>query len=559
MTPATVGMIVLWVLALAVPVLLALGVAGALRPGWARHIFILVAGLGGVLLLGVLGIGVLGVAVELAVPIGPPGLGSRLRLDSLGCVLLLVLLVPAVAAAVAALEAPEEGGAAWFAPLLGLGVLALVARTPFLLVFALVALAGMLARVRAWPTPLAALALAGLPGVVLAGLLRHAPAEAVSSPWLGAGIMAAGAALGLAAGRLACRLDGLRAVPVALGCAHLALLASGIGLALLARAADLAPLAGLALTAVLLHALNHAVVAGLMLLAAGMLARAAGTGVLDRLGGLIQPMAVSGGCLLAGGVAAMMVPPSPMFASGWLLLQALFAAPRAGGIALGAVLGAVAAALAGTLALAAVAALRMVGTALLGRPRTPRVAAAQEVGKPARAALLGLVACAAVLGVLPGLATALIGPAARGFVGGGTATGDVLVLRPAAEAGAYVAPAVALGLVLALMGARWVLRRWAAVGHGWGAAWNDGFAAPPPWLPFGEPEAQPNATALARAVAPEFAPRWFLPRLGGAWIAAIAERTRTLLAGYGSADMARLGAAFVLVLVAALLMTLVAA
>jgi hypothetical protein len=53
-------------------------------------------------------------------------------------------------------------------------------------------------------------------------------------------------------------------------------------------------------------------------------------------------------------------------------------------------------------------------------------------------------------------------------------------------------------IVLAGGAALWGLRRRAAVGHVTGAAWDCGFGAPPPWLPFGDPATQISGAGFAQ-------------------------------------------------------------
>ena len=109
---------------------------------------------------------------------------------------------------------------------------------------------------------------------------------------------------------------------------------SGLGVAAIARGADLLPLATLALGGTLLHALNYTAFASLASLSTGAAAIGAGSQTLDRLGGLAGRMPVVAIGMLVAGLSLAFLPGSAGFASGWMLLQALFAAPRAGGLAL---------------------------------------------------------------------------------------------------------------------------------------------------------------------------------------------------------------------------------
>ena len=235
-------------------------------------------------------------------------------------------------------------------------------------------------------------------------------------------LLLAGAASVLLGGWRACRAMELDAA-VAFGSLRQAGMAAlGLGLAVVGRAADLPNLAALALSAVLLLAGMQAVCATLALLAAGAVTQQAGTRRLDRLGGLIHRMPVTTTGLMAGLGGLAGIPPMPGFAALFLLFQAVLAGPRAGGLGLPLLLAALVLLLALGSALATVAAVRLVGTVCLGRPRVPRAAAADELPNAARPALLVPAVLACVLGVLPGPVLRLVaGPAISGLTGTGLA------------------------------------------------------------------------------------------------------------------------------------------
>jgi formate hydrogenlyase subunit 3/multisubunit Na+/H+ antiporter MnhD subunit len=161
--------------------------------------------------------------------------------------------------------------------------------------------------------------------------------------------------------------------------------------------------AGLALTAALLHAANHAAFKALLFAGAGSVARATGTRELDALGGLVRAMPATTVLFGAGALAAAALPPGNGFVSEWLLLQALLhPGPEAGSMLT----------IAAPLAVAVVAAtagigvatyVRAVGTGFLARPRSDRAAAAEEAPLTMIVAMvlagLACVALAAVPGV----------------------------------------------------------------------------------------------------------------------------------------------------------------
>jgi formate hydrogenlyase subunit 3/multisubunit Na+/H+ antiporter MnhD subunit len=351
------------------------------------------------------------------------------------------------------------------------------------------------------PAPVAALLAGGTTTVALYLLVRLlfdlcGPAQ---PGWWGVPLLVLGAA-GAVLGGLRANLESdMRAV---LGCATVAsvgLVAAGLGVALVARAADVPGLAALALAGALLQVMAHGLVAALLCLAAGAVQRGAGTRALARLGGLLQSMPVTGACVLVGAAGLAGLPPSSGFAAKWTLFQAVLSAPRLGGLALPMLFAAVALLLALAVALTAAAAVRLVGVAFLGRPRTPRAAAAQEAGMPARLAMLGLAGASLLIGLFPGLVLEAAEPALRALTGYGMSErASLLVVAPQASAPGYVAPGVALLLGIALAAVVAALRRGAVAGHRGGPAWEGGAAPPPPWLPFGDPATQYGAAGFAQ-------------------------------------------------------------
>jgi hypothetical protein len=85
---------------------------------------------------------------------------------------------------------------------------------------------------------------------------------------------------------------------------------------------------------------------------------------------------------------------------------------------------------------------------------------------------------------------------------------SVLAITPSAAAPGYTALPLAALVGLAGGMAFWLLRRRTTPPERVGPAWNDGFAPPPPWLPFGDPVTQSAGAGFLPA----------LPRLAaGGW------------------------------------------
>lgn len=323
---------------------------------------------------------------------------------------------------------------------------------------------------------------------------------------------------------------------------NVGLVAIGLGLAACFRAADLGALAALAAGAALLHALNHALFKTLLFLGMGEVAHGAASRHLDRLGGLIHAMPWTAGCVLVGVAAAASLPPLSGFASEWLLLQALLAAWRVGDLAFQLLLVAVLALAALAAALAAAAMVRLFGLVFLGRPRTPRAAGAEDAALLPRLALAVPAVLTVLFGLLPGPLLAL-GDGAQRILAREGMEGRAAFAAVAVGDGAASYWPVGIALLLAASGvAVWggvkqralpgVGRERAAEESARGPAWDCGFAAPPPHLPFGDPVTQPSAAGLGQP----------LRRMLGAPV--LAAREAAVLPPPGDTSPARLEAGF---------------
>lgn len=189
---------------------------------------------------------------------------------------------------------------------------------------------------------------------------------------------------------------------------NMGLVLVGIGAAGLFAAAGDPVLAGLAMTAALLHVAAHAAFKTLLFLAAGSVLRATGTRDLDALGGLRAAMPATTAAFGLGALAASALPPGTAFVSEWMLLQALVhGLPALQTTAL--VLPVAVAAVALTAGLAVVTFVKAFGVGFLARPRSDAAAQARE-SPPSMLVGMGVAAIACVVLavgptlVLPGLA-----------------------------------------------------------------------------------------------------------------------------------------------------------
>lgn len=347
------------------------------------------------------------------------------------------------------------------------------------------------------PSHVSALMSGGMTKVALYVLIRVlfdlcGPATPV---WWGVPLLVMGAVSAVLGALRANAEADLKAVLAASTVENVGLIAVGLGAALLARGADLTSLAALALGGALLHALAHGTFKTLLFLVAGAVQHGAGTRRLSHLGGLIHRMPVTAAAALVGGASLAALPLSAGFAGEWVLFQGVLAAPRVGGLALQTGLAVTAASMALAAALAAAAAVRLIGVAFLGRPRTAAAAAALEAPRHVRAVLAGLAALSVALGLLPGPALRLLDPAVRAMLGADLDGAGLLAVATEAAVPGYAAPGLALLLALCGGAIVWAVRARTVPGARRAPAWDCGFGAS---SAEGSPATQYGAGSMAQ-------------------------------------------------------------
>ena len=244
----------------------------------------------------------------------------------------------------------------------------------------------------------------------------------------------------------------------------------GVGLAMILwrREGAGGALATVALTAALLHTVNHAAFKGLLFLGAGSVLCRTHICNIEELGGLARRMPWTAGLFLLGAVAISALPPLNGFVSEWLTFQALlggailFHSPAG----LGIVFSAAMLALTGGLAAACFA--KAFGVTFLGRPRTPEAEHATEAPPSMIGSMIWLGAVCVALGVAPGYAMGLLdaptaellhGPGATAVV---TARGPLVLsaaLTPSGTDATAISMTIVAVLLIALTAMAWVLSR----------------------------------------------------------------------------------------------------
>ena len=277
----------------------------------------------------------------------------------------------------------------------------------------------------------------------------------------------------------------------------------GLGLALVFKASGVPALAALAMTAAMLHVLNHSLFKCILFFGAGAILTATGQRDLDRLGGLIHRMPATALFCLVGAAAISALPPLNGFLAEWLLFQAVLNGPllQQWELKIGfAVIGAL---LALSAALAAACFVRFYGIAFLGRPRSPEAERAREVPVPMLVAI-GVPALLCVLiGVLPKMAITMIEPLNRFTVGegmydAGGRTGWVWLAPASAFGNSYSGFMMFMTITILTMLAVYMIHRYASNRVRRSIPWACGFTDP---APLGQYSASSFSQPLRRVFA----------------------------------------------------------
>jgi hydrogenase-4 component B len=281
----------------------------------------------------------------------------------------------------------------------------------------------------------------------------------------------------------------------------------GLGLALAFRADGMNAAAALAMTAALLHVLNHSFFKSLLFLGTGAVLTATGERNMDRLGGLIHRMPVTSFLFLVGCTAISALPPLNGFVSEWLTFQAILLSPDLPQWALKIMVPAAGGLLALAAALAGATFVKTFGITFLGRPRSDEAAMAKEVDRLSLSAMTLLALLCLIAGLVPGFFMDAVAPITRQLAAGALplqAHQPWLTIVPAVASGSsYNGLLVFLFITFSALLAVWAIHRFASHAIRRAPAWDCGFPDANPLTQYsGSSFAQPiRRVFLARTPA----------------------------------------------------------
>ncbi|MBF0292048.1 MAG: hydrogenase 4 subunit B [Nitrospinae bacterium] len=236
----------------------------------------------------------------------------------------------------------------------------------------------------------------------------------------------------------------------------------GLGLSMMFTSFSNPLLASLALTASLLHVINHAMFKGLLFMGAGAIVHATHEKDMEKMGGLIHKMPATAAFFLAGCMAISSLPPLNGFVSEWLTFQAFLMSTSFPNRVLNLLIPLGAALMALTAALTAATFVKVYGVVFLGHPRTQHAREPHDPGFTMKLGM-GLATSACVLmGVFPTVVIEALGGVTASLTGASIETEPHpyhwLWLVPLnANRASYSAPIVLLGMVVFVGGAYFLL------------------------------------------------------------------------------------------------------
>ena len=247
---------------------------------------------------------------------------------------------------------------------------------------------------------------------------------------------------------------------------NIGLIFAGIGLSILFATNSMPLFAALALTAALVHSLNHSLFKSLLFLTTGSVLHATRQRSLGKLGGLIRTMPWVAGLALIGTLSIAGLPPFNGFVSEWLLLQSFLFTPQLPHAFLNMLIPLGAAALALTVALAAYVMVKFFGVVFLGQPREVSSEKAHDANWLERLGLAWLAAGCILIGAFPQIALKAVAPVTGKLLGESVLpSGSAWWIAPISQQQASYSGVILLVGIAAVIAAAFVVVRLLAHGR----------------------------------------------------------------------------------------------
>ncbi len=236
----------------------------------------------------------------------------------------------------------------------------------------------------------------------LYGIIRvNANLQFVSQTGIGVVILIVGAITAILGILYATIQDDLKTVLAHSSIENAGIITTAFGASVIFLSSGYKTAAAMALVAALYHLLNHSVFKTLLFMGSGAIEDATGLRSLNRLGGLLKKMPLTGFFMLIGALSISAMPPFNGFVSEWLILESLLRSVELSSLGVKIAFIVAGALLALTAGLAVTCFIRAFAMSFLGMSRTKPIQKIKEVTKSTMASMAFLAFACLVLGVLP--------------------------------------------------------------------------------------------------------------------------------------------------------------
>ena len=315
------------------------------------------------------------------------------------------------------------------------------------------------------------------------GLLRMLTLLGPPPAWWGWTLVAMGVVSGVLGVLYALSQHDLKRLLAYHSVENIGIIALGLGVGVLGISYGNPAMAALGFTGGLLHVVNHALFKSLLFLGAGSVLHATGTGELDRLGGLLKRMPVTGATFLIGAAAISGLPPLNGFVSEFLIYLGAVAgigsqARTAAAWPLMSVLVIGGLALIGGLAAACFT--KAFGIVFLGEPRSDEAARAHETPAAMRWPMVVLAGLCVLVGLAAPLWPLALQPAVAVMTKAGSGEQGDIAVGPLT--GVVLGSYILLGLIVLIIYVRRRLLAGRRVERS--VTWDCGYAAPTPRMQY---------------------------------------------------------------------------
>jgi len=256
---------------------------------------------------------------------------------------------------------------------------------------------------------------------------------------------------------------------------NMGILGLGFGVGLIGLGNHQPLVAALGFSGALLHVLNHAIFKSLLFMGAGSVLHATGTREIDRLGGLLKRMPVTGATFLMGAVSISGLPPFNGFVGEFLIYFAAFSLLGASSIPVIIAALTVIVSLAVIGGLAAACFTNAFGIVFLGEPRSDAARHAHESGIEMRAPMIVLAGCCLMIALTAPHVMMLFAPVVSQLTRGVNPGDWMPVVTRSLSILSYLALGL-LALIACLVGVRWALLSKRPVDAT--VTWDCGYIAP---------------------------------------------------------------------------------